>query len=142
MLRRNFLSICAAVMIAVPHVSLANSIPKENIVEGFSTYSPEALEKALKDGETVFLDFNASWCTTCAAQERVIAALRAESPKYDEALTFMLVDWDTWKDKPIVSEMNIPRRSTLVVLRGEEELGRVVAETSVEKIQALMELGL
>lgn len=137
MKRRNFLSICTVLALALPHASLANDRG-----DGFVTYSPDALEQALTNGETVFVDFKADWCTTCAAQARVISALREANPAYDEAMTFMLVDWDMWKDKPIVSEMNIPRRSTLVVLREEEELGRVVAETSEEKIRALMELGL
>ena len=137
MKRRNFMSVCVALALALPHVSLASDHD-----DGFVTYSPDALAQTLADGETVFVDFKADWCTTCAAQARVISALREADPAYDEAMTFMLVDWDTWKDKPVVSEMNIPRRSTLVVLRGEEELGRVVAETSEEKIRALMELGL
>ena len=37
---------------------------------------------------------------------------------------------------------NVPRRSTLILLRGEEELGRIVAGTNSDKIQALLELGL
>lgn len=138
MKRRNFLAVCTALAFALPQVTRANETPENDFV----TYNPKALEQALANGETVFLDFKASWCTTCAAQARVISALREDNPAYDKAMTFMLADWDMWKDKPIVSEMNIPRRSTLVVLRGEEELGRVVAETSKEKIQSLMDLGL
>lgn len=137
MIRRNFISICAAAMLALPGLAFANE--RE---DGFVTYTPEALEQALTEGETVFLDFKASWCTTCAAQERVITALREANPAYDEAMTFMAVDWDEWKGEDIVSEMNIPRRSTLVVLRGEEELGRVVAETSEESIKSLIETGI
>ncbi len=138
MKRRNFLAVCTALTFALPHVTRANEMPENDFV----TYNPKVLEQALANGETVFLDFKADWCTTCAAQARVISALREEKPDYDKAMTFMLADWDMWKDKPIVSEMNILRRSTLVVLRGEEELGRVVAETSKEKIQSLMDLGL
>lgn len=137
MKRRNFISICAAAMLALPGMALANDGK-----DGFVAYTPEALEQALTDGETVFLDFKASWCTTCAAQERVITALREKNPAYDDAMIFMAVDWDEWKDKDIVSEMNIPRRSTLVVLRGEEELGRVVAKTSEESIKSLIETGI
>jgi hypothetical protein len=36
----------------------------------------------------------------------------------------------------------IPRRSTLIVLRGEDELGRIVAGTSESQIKGLMDKGL
>ena len=41
-----------------------------------------------------------------------------------------------------MKELNIPRRSTLVVLKGDKELGRVVAETGRDKIKALMDTAL
>lgn len=37
---------------------------------------------------------------------------------------------------------SIPRRSTLIVLRGDEELGRIVAGTSEAQIKGLMDKGL
>ena len=42
----------------------------------------------------------------------------------------------------IVARLNVPRRSTLIVLRGDQELGRVVANPRREDIKALMDLGL
>jgi hypothetical protein len=38
--------------------------------------------------------------------------------------------------------MKIPRRSTLVVLRGNQELGRIVAQTGRDEIKALMDTAL
>jgi thiol:disulfide interchange protein len=90
----------------------------------------------------VFLDFKASWCSTCAAQERVITALRAENPAYDQAISFINVDWDQWGDGDLVQSLNIPRRSTLVVLKGDQELGRIVAGTAEDEIKALLDLAL
>lgn len=54
----------------------------------------------------------------------------------------MLADWDQWGKSEIVTEMRIPRRSTLVLLRGEEELARIVAGTAKEEIKALLDKGL
>lgn len=105
-------------------------------------YSPKVLQSELADGNTVFLDFKASWCSTCAAQERAITALRAENPAYDEGLVFMNADWDEWGKSQIIKDLNIPRRSTLVVLRGNKELGRIVAGTAPRDIKALMDRGL
>ena len=64
------------------------------------------------------------------------------NPAYEENVAFIDVDWDTWKDDMIVAEMNIPRRSTLVVLKGTEELGRIVAGTGRDEIKALMDTAL
>lgn len=105
-------------------------------------YTPGLVTERLAAGETVFLDFFAPWCSTCRAQERQIEALRAENPAYDSEMTFIRVDWDTYGTSSLAQSLQIPRRSTLVVLRGESELGRIVAGTSRDDIQALLDLGL
>ena len=69
-------------------------------------------------------------------------ALREENPAYDANVTFIKVDWDTYKDAAITVMNNIPRRSTLIVLKGEDELGRVVAGTSRSVIKELMDVAL
>ncbi|MEO0829310.1 MAG: thioredoxin family protein [Pseudomonadota bacterium] len=108
----------------------------------FTTYKPGMIEAALKAGDTVFVDFAAKWCSTCARQERVINALRSENPAYDKAMTFVKVDWDEFQGHSVVTSRNIPRRSTLLVLRGNQELGRIVAGTSQSDIKRLMDVGL
>ena len=100
------------------------------------------IKSALEDGKTVFVDYSATWCSTCKRQERVINALRAEDPAYDAAMTFVKVDWDTYKNHEITVFREVPRRSTLIVLRGDEELGRLVAGTSKSQIKGLMDQGL
>ncbi|MFT5638894.1 MAG: thioredoxin 1, partial [Paracoccaceae bacterium] len=52
------------------------------------------------------------------------------------------VDWDIHAGSDISTRYNIPRRSTLLLLRGDDELGRIVAGTSTKTITALMDLGL
>lgn len=105
-------------------------------------YTPDLLAADLKAGKTVFLDFHASWCPTCAAQVRAIDALKAENPDYEKAITFMLADWDQWGEGELSRQLNIPRRSTLVVLKGDKELGRLVAVTAKAEIKGLMDLAL
>jgi thioredoxin 1 len=130
--RRDFLIASAAVTLAMP-ITTAHAA---------ADYSPDLLKSELAAGKTVFLDFKASWCTTCAAQERVITALREENPAYDQSISFINVDWDQWSDGDLVRQLNIPRRSTLVVLKGNQELGRIVAGTAKDEIKALMDLAL
>ena len=104
-------------------------------------YTPEALSAVKASGKPFILDFFADWCTTCAAQHRVLDKLRAKSPVYD-AIPFVQVDWDAEEHGPLVRAMHVPRRSTLIVLKGDKELGRIIAETSEDKIAALLKLAL
>ena len=129
--RRDFILAGAAVSLALPLMAQA-------AVE----YAPDLLKAELAAGKTVFLDFKASWCTTCAAQERVITALLAENAEYEKRISFINVDWDQWGDGELVKQLNIPRRSTLVVLKGDAELGRIVAGTGKAEIKALLDVAL
>ncbi|WP_407491840.1 thioredoxin family protein [Pseudooceanicola sp. MF1-13] len=131
MKRRDFLTLTAAGLV-LP--TLAHAAPLD--------YKPGLVEEHLDAGETVFLDFKASWCSTCAAQERVLKKLKAANPSYENVITFIDVDWDTYGKSQFASTLKIPRRSTLVVLRGDAEIGRLVAETREAKIKELMDAAL
>lgn len=130
--RRDFLTATAAVTLAMPLAAQAAA----------RDYAPDLLAAELAAGKTVFLDFRASWCSTCAAQGRVIEALLQENSAYARAISFINVDWDRWGNGDLVKALNIPRRSTLVVLKGKAELGRVVAQTGKAEIKALLDLAL
>ena len=104
-----------------------------------TAYLQGLVQERLAAGETLFLDFKAEWCTTCRAQERVINALKDENPAYAENITFIDIDWDEFGRSEIVDRYNVPRRSTLIALKGNQEIGRIVAGTSREDIQTLMD---
>ena len=127
MYRRTFLAAALA----------TTALPFGAAQAGSVDYTPGLIETALAEGKTVFVDYAADWCGTCRRQERVISALRAGNPAYDDAMMFVRVDWDTYKNHDVTVFREIPRRSTLIVLRGEEELGRIVAGTGEAEIKAL-----
>jgi thioredoxin 1 len=132
MKRRTFLTALAATSLAPLTAMAADYVP----------YTPNLIKKALAEGKTVFVDYSATWCGTCKRQERVINALRKENPNYDNAMVFVKVDWDDFSKHEVTKSRSIPRRSTLIVLRGDAELGRVVAGTSESDIKALLDVGL
>ncbi|MNL86889.1 hypothetical protein D3C87_2158000 [compost metagenome] len=55
-------------------------------------------------------------------------------------IPILRIDWDTYGNSELARNMAIPRRSTLVLMRGETELGRLVAETRKDRIGALLDL--
>ena len=131
MIRRNFLAGLAAVAF-MPFAALAETVD----------YKDGVIATALAEGKTVFVDYAASWCTTCKIQEDKITALREANPAYDENIVFVRVDWDQYGRKPVATDRNIPRRSTLLVLKGDQELGRIVAGTRDAEIKELLDTAL
>lgn len=132
--RELFLTFAAAAAVSLPVPSWAQSA-KEPL-----DYSKGLVKKHLDAGHVVFLDFKAVWCSTCQTQGRILKTLKEKNPDYLKRITFINVDWDTYRDSDIVREMRIPRRSTLVVLRGDQELGRLVAVTAESQIKGLLDL--
>ncbi len=130
--RRSFLAVSAGTLALLPFKASAAA----------TQYTEGLVRTELAAGKTVFLDFTASWCSTCASQKRTIAALKAENPAYEQNVTFIDVDWDTYGNGKLSKSLNIPRRSTLVVLKGDAELGRIVAGTRKADIKALMDVAL
>lgn len=59
-----------------------------------------------------------------------------ENPAY-QAVTVMKVDWSEHRRSDVAKEHAVKRRSTLVMLRGGEEVGRVIGSTSRDDIEAL-----
>jgi len=131
MQRRSFLALSAA-MTVMPFAGNA----------GIVTYYPGLVDERLAAGETVLVDFWASWCSTCRAQSRVMDSLKAANPDYEANITFVRVDWDIFSDEALAQDLAIPRRSTLVALKGDQEIGRIVAGTREAEIKALLDAAL
>lgn len=130
--RRDFIALTGAALAATPLAAFAKPLD----------YKPGLAKERLDAGETVFLDFKASWCGTCKAQEVVLNKLKAANPEYEANITFINVDWDTYGKSRFAEGLKIPRRSTLVVLKGKQEIGRIVADTSERNIKKLMDAAL
>lgn len=133
MKRRDFLAFTAATAIAPLTAQAATPL---------LTYKAGLVKQLLADNKTVLVDYYASWCSTCRTQERVVHTLRDENGAYDANIVFVRVDWDIDGRSPISTDYNIPRRSTLLLLKGDQELGRVVAGTRRGDIKKLLDAGL
>lgn len=135
--RRTLIGLLAALP---PSLTLPAALAADTA--GIRAYETGLVDALLAEGRTVFVSFSADWCSTCRAQERVIAQLRAGNPDYVAAMAFVRVDWDAHGRSALATRLAIPRRSTLVVLRGADELGRLVADTREAAIRELLDTGL
>jgi thioredoxin 1 len=82
--------------------------------------SAKALKKAVRAG-VVLIDFNASWCGPCRAQEPILAKL---ATLYNGRVDFAVINIDEHRDLTVLFKIkSVP---TLVIFKGGGEARRLV----------------
>ncbi len=117
-------------------VALALALPVAAALPaiGASKYSPAVLAEAQKSGKPVLVDVTAPWCPTCKAQKVVLNELNKQA-RFKSFVTIE-VDFDTQKDA--LKTLKATSQSTLIVYKGDKEVGRLAGETKKEAIEALL----
>ncbi|MEQ8701242.1 MAG: thioredoxin domain-containing protein [Bauldia litoralis] len=133
--RRNFLSLAAAGAVA-GMLGVTGFASISGAAEA-GAFDRAAFDSALAAGGPVLIDISASWCSTCKAQGAAVAKL-VKQPEY-AGYTIFVVDYDTQKD--IMREFGARQRSTLIVFSGGAEAGRIVGDTRMDSIEALLAKG-
>jgi len=70
-----------------------------------------------------------------------VSALINSKPEYS-AIKLLRADWDEYGRSDLTKELQVPRRSTLIMFNGGEEVSRVVAQTSREVIEDMFIMAL
>ncbi len=117
-------------------VALALALPIAAVLPAIaaSKYSTEVLAEAQKSGKPVLVDVTAPWCPTCKAQKVVLGELGKQARFKD--FVKIEVDFDTQKDA--LRTLKATTQSTLIVYKGNKEMGRLAGETKKEAIEALL----
>ena len=100
-------------------------------------YTDAAFAAAEKSGRPILIDSFATWCDICKRQKPTLGHLMQE-PKYKDYVV-LRVNFDTQKDA--LRKFKAPVQSTLIVYRGDKELGRSVGETQEEWVDDLLSKG-
>lgn len=128
--RRQLIAAITATTVTLP------MLPALALEEG--KFERAKFEAAQAAGKPILLHVTAPWCETCRAQKEVIEELEGD-PKF-RVYSIYTIDFDTEKD--VMRSFGATSRSTLIVFKGKDEMGRLVGDTSEKSIRALMEKGL
>ena len=127
--RYALLSLASAALALLPVAAFATAGPP------FDKASFEAAQAA---GKSILLHIAATWCETCEAQRKVLEKLETDVA-FKNYVVF-IIDFDTQKD--VMRSFSATSRSTLIAFKGKTEVGRLVGNTKLAPIKALMVKGL
>ncbi|MBV1694877.1 MAG: thioredoxin family protein [Hyphomicrobiales bacterium] len=97
-------------------------------------FSADALKAAQATGKPVLVDVTAPWCPTCKAQAAVLSEL--DKQERFKGFIKLAVDFDMQKDA--LKTLNARMQSTLIVFKGDKEVGRLVGDARKDAIEALL----
>ena len=104
----------------------------------WKVFDPLLYLEAKKAGKSIVLDFKAPWCGTCKVQKKVTDGLFQEE-EFSSFVGFR-VDFD--HSIGLKKEFRVFRQSTLIVLKGHDEVGRSIADTNSDSVRTLLRKGI
>ena len=104
-------------------------------------YAPETWPEIRDSYDKIVLNWRASWSYTCQIKDELITKALVENAAY-EALVFVDVDWDTFGLSEWAKRLKIERRSTLIAMRGDEEIARLVNEPYEHRVRSFLDAAL
>ena len=113
-------------------------LPSAASAAEWQTYSRDAYIQSKSAGKIVLVAVHADWCSTCRRQLPLLESLVKEKA-FENAVAYR-VDFDT--DKKFLSEHRVRWQSTLIVFKGEKEVGRSTADLDKNAIRKLFSRGL
>ena len=96
--------------------------------------SMPAYQAAVATGKPLVFYVKADWCPVCAQETPIIKKLM-EDPAFKD-YTVLVVDFD--QNKQVVQMLKATSQSTIIVNKGNNELGRAIGLTGEAEIKALL----
>ncbi|MDC2973468.1 thioredoxin family protein [Candidatus Pelagibacter sp.] len=116
------------ILISVPNVSLS--------FEKTTNFDLKKLFKIQKSGKTIVINSWNKYCSTCAAQTKVFD----QAVKDFKDVEFLFYEQD--KNKDIAKTLGINYWTTIVVFKGQNEVGREMGLTDKDQIYNLINKGI
>ena len=86
-----------------------------------------------KQGKSAVISTHAEWCSTCKAQDKVLAGFMKD-PEYKNVI-FYQVDYDNQKD--LLKTLKVRTQSTIIVYKNGKEVARATGDTKEAALSKL-----
>jgi thioredoxin 1 len=97
-------------------------------------FTPAALADAQKAGKSVLVEVGAPWCPTCKTQAPILSKLLGT----DKFKSVVKLDIDFDSQKADLKALGVQQQSTLIVYKGDKEVGRSTGDTNAASIEAML----
>lgn len=101
-------------------------------------YNETQFKQSQAKGETIVLDFYAAWCGSCTTQKEVLKELVTEADF--KKLAVFIVSYDESDD--LKTKLGVDSQGTLIVYKGDKEVGRGYGIIGKNEIKTLVAKGL
>jgi thiol-disulfide isomerase/thioredoxin len=86
-----------------------------------------------KQGKSAIISTHAEWCSTCKAQDKILAGF-IKDPDYKNVV-FYQVDYDNQKD--LLKTLKVSTQSTIIVYKKGKEVARATGDTKEAALSKL-----
>lgn len=118
----------------VAALTLAAALALPALAAPGTKFTPAALADAQKAGKAVLVEVGAPWCPVCKAQAPILGTLLGS----DKFKSFMKLEIDFDSQKADLQALNVQKQSTLIVYKGDKEMGRSTGDSNPASIEALL----
>jgi thiol-disulfide isomerase/thioredoxin len=87
-----------------------------------------------KQGKSAVISVHADWCSTCKAQDKILAGFM-KNPEYKN-VTFYQLEFDTQKD--LLKTLKVRSQSTIIVFKNGKEVARATGDTKEAALAKLI----
>tara|TARA_B110000438_G_scaffold179603_1_gene171667 strand:+ start:553 stop:924 length:372 start_codon:yes stop_codon:yes gene_type:complete len=105
-------------------------------VEKKTNFTKEIFENAKASGKTIVINSYEVWCGTCSKQTKILD--QAEK----EFKNIIFLSYEQSKNKDIAQSLKVKHWTTIVVYKGNKEVGRIMGQTDKKIIYSIIKRGI
>lgn len=109
--------------------------PASARIEVLNPFDVAEFERAQHAGEVIVLESYASWCLACKIQAPMLAKLKQDA-RYQHLRVFKIGEYTP---KPVWKRFRLKAYGTLVLYKGEREIGRLAGAKSEAQLRSFLD---
>ena len=101
-----------------------------------TSFTEEIFKNAKDSGKTIVINSYETWCGTCRKQTKILSKAKTE---FEDVI---FLSYEQSKNKNIAQKLKVEHWTTIVVYKGNKEVGRIVGQTDKEIIYSIIKKGI